>query len=291
MKKMLSISLVIVMILSLCACTTGNNKDSSGAQSEEFDPKPAIDMLEDFDPQAALEMLQTNVAAAKVEYESKQLRFTGNVWEINARDCVVMLYDGPQNYDELEATVHLTTEELAKINKDLYIDFTGKLNILSDKTILVEDAHLLEPKEIKNLSTESNVIEFEDAIFKFTGAFWNDRCIRLDDKGRRVPVVGLTIASEYTNKCDSASSAEKHIRVIVYQNGKKLTEKCWGHELHPDIDVGPLGEVMPTETKKLAFTYVPNQYISDGTPIKVELADQYGRVLSNLEFTIEDYVD
>ena len=192
MKKVFSILLAATLLLSLFACSENGTPGAEDVQLTKFDAK------------AAWTTMNENIATAKTEYEGKTFRFTGDVIEIGTSYCKVKLYDGPKSDDLFSVTFALKTEELAKLKDGLAIDFSGEVVISSVHNVGIENAKLLEPTEVKNLSNDPNVIELEDATMKFTGAFWNDRCMTYIP-GIYTPmrdVMAYTVVCEFTNNSD-----------------------------------------------------------------------------------------
>ena len=122
MKKILTLFLVLVTLVSLCACGKSANKEDMLANAIELNWRNVYD-----------EYL-ANEARAKNNYDGKIVKWTAKIYDISDKSVTMAneTYNGlPLN----GITVYLSKEEIIELDKYKKITVVGKLNLSSFTSI------------------------------------------------------------------------------------------------------------------------------------------------------------
>ena len=122
MKKILSLFLVLVTLVSLCACGKSANKEDMLANAIELNWRNVYD-----------EYL-ANEARAKNNYDGKIVKWTAKIYDIS--DNSVTMANETYNGLPLNGiTVYLSKEEIVELDNLQKITVVGKLNLSSFTSI------------------------------------------------------------------------------------------------------------------------------------------------------------
>lgn len=122
MKKILSLFLVLVTLVSLCACGKSANKEDMLANAIELNWRNVYD-----------EYL-ANEARAKNNYDGKIVKWTAKIYDIS--DNSVTMANETYNGLPLNGiTVYLSKEEIIELDNLQKITVVGKLNLSSFTSI------------------------------------------------------------------------------------------------------------------------------------------------------------
>lgn len=122
MKKILSLFLVLVTLVSLCACGKSANKEDMLANAIELNWRNVYD-----------EYL-ANEARAKNNYDGKIVKWTAKIYDIS--DNSVTMANETYNGLPLNGiTVYLSKEEIIELDDLQKITVVGKLNLSSFTSI------------------------------------------------------------------------------------------------------------------------------------------------------------